>query len=69
VARTLLVPHPSPRTVQRAVAALWIFARAMAVEHALALHAMAKVTLPRRNVSEVRAMYLPHHSIPRSEHP
>jgi hypothetical protein len=34
-------------------------ARAVAVEHALALRAAAKTASPRKNLADVRAMYLP----------
>ncbi len=52
--------HPSPRwTLTGFSASMRAIARTLAVEHALALTAASKAALPRKRMSEVRAMYLP----------
>jgi hypothetical protein len=60
VARTLSLPPTSRQVLERVAARILAIARAVAADHALALRAAAKAASPRRNLIEVRAMYLPH---------
>jgi len=59
VARTLSLPPTSRQILERVPATVLAIARAVAADHALALRAAARATSPRRNLVEVRAMYLP----------
>lgn len=59
VAHTLKLQPTSRRTAEQVIATIRVIARAVAADHALARCAATKAASPRRNLAEVRAVYVP----------
>lgn len=59
MANTLDLQHTSRWTIDRVSATIYVIARIVAAEHALALRAATKAALQRRSLAEVRATYVP----------